>query len=306
MTTNNNKQYIHNIDFSYLNSLEFNITDFQEDEIQYGSKTLQTGIIEVNTNNQALLSSFFKLNLSNEYPEFNLQNNSEVKANTGTIDKAEYDKDYYDTENIDTSKRGLLKPGVSIMIQKTDTGEWDIYPNPDAFNNKDASKNYSYLEDINKDLKKELQFKSIKNTISFGNKKIDDLVNMAYKGGVGTQNITSISLVNVLVLLSKIELNIPRFTNIKFTNEKGSQLTNTDGFVVIDIDDTGKITFRQAIKANIIGLPMGYENILQNKHNLKALSKQQMKKYILDTSSTVLMTYTDTSNSMQDKNLKVS
>ncbi len=258
---------------------EINNIEFSDTQILSGMKDMQVGIITITKTNQINMSKYFKLQKSeNGYPEF-LPNTQNTSFDVGTIDEASYGIEYYDID-----KKDLLKIGIGIIIQKTNFGDWDIYPNPNPYINNDPSKVYQNISDINPSRDKNKQIKSRAFEYQFegeSNTTIQENMKMAYKGGYGTDNQTETQMIKVEDIMSKIML-LPPKTKIRFLSGSKKQLVSMDGYLVLNNSET--ISFSHVINVEENGKPIGYDvDLIDNStllnNELKNTSKNIISEY---------------------------
>lgn len=281
-----------------LNEMQFNTEEFEQGEIQTASKTIQTGIIMVTKENQKEVSEFFNLNLSNKYPEFNL-GKKEGSLDIGTVDNANYSSDYCDEDQPE-----LLKIGIGIMIQKKVkkqekdyTGpieyEWDIYPNPNPYNNENESKNYTTLSDINESKDTSEKIPSLATNILFDNPNIDSMVEMAYK-------LTPTKMIHLGVIMAKNEIVIRSGEVVEIVSAKKKQDTNAYGYIAVDIDNEGAILFSHAINSEPNGMPIGYGNLLDT-DCVVPLTQKRMRGFTKEVAKGILASYSEPAGAAQSQ-----
>jgi len=268
-----------------------------KEQIQTGMKITQSGIIMVTADNQSEVSEYFKLQKGiSGYPEFVTSKNS---TDIGTIDEAKYGEEYYDEDNT-----SLLKIGIGIIIQKTASGKWDIYPNPSPYINDNPAKSYTNLEDINDALNSDEQIPSYKNKINdFGDIDINSFVDkemvMAYKGGFGTANAIPSKMVRVDDILSNLMILKPD-TLVRIVFGAEGQTVTMDGYLVIEEDTNEPNQFSHAINVEADGTPMGYD-IEVSAMEFQRIAKLRSK--ILKETSTKIINIYD--NQTQNSNISI-
>lgn len=235
--------------------------------LQQGKKQGQTGILLITKQNQEQLTPYLNIQTNSEsgYEKIDLDNPIDV----GSVDLAKYGKDYYE---VTKDNKIVLKEGIGIMFQKTEEGDWDVYPNPSPYKNDNKAKVYTNIDAIS--VKENREIASEQKEILTGIPLIDDNIKMAYKG-YGQDQDHKETMIRIDVLFDILKIQFDDEMIFKVLGENGfEQSANRKAYIAYNPQTK---EFSQVINS-INGKPIKYildknEKVEQNIKDLDISSK---------------------------------